>query len=415
LTSPEDPQKTGRRLDRLIEAALYALLAGVLLSSHLRDGAAVALLVLLVADRLTNDASSRQLFPAGWGLPVLLYVAANLAAAVASPRRAEALGALAFYPISLVIFVGTVDVVRSGGFVRLARFVLAVVLAFGADTLWQVVSGASLLRGQPPVHGRFMGSLMHPTNISLLPILLPLGFGSLREESSAVRWLAALGALAVALAVAVSGTRAAWLGFLAFAVAAGPITGSRRLTISLTAVFAVVFVATAVLAPLSSPRRMLLLGRFGEEQRLVQWEGAAILFAQRPLLGWGPHTFHAICAARHRRRASVFARIDPEQAPYPHDLYLEAAAETGALGLGAFLLLVATSARALARAVRNSYRARAVATSLAIFLGIGVIDMSFVKDWVHLAFWLLLGVAAGLASQAIAEGEPESKPLLALG
>jgi len=381
----------------MIELALYLLLVGTLLSPFLRDGAALALLGLLIAKHVFSDRDgSTQVLPQGWGVPVVSYVAANVGAAAASPEPAAALVALGFLPIGLLIFVGTVEVVRAGGSVRLAQCVLAIVLVFAADTLWQVAFGQSLLRGQPPVNGRFMGSLSHPTNISLLPILLPLGVAPLQEGSSRLRRLAVVGSLPVALAVAVSGTRAAWLALLGFFVLVGPITGSRRTAIVLASVFAVTFAAAAVFGPFSSPRRLLLLGLGGEQQRLVQWKAAAELFGERPLLGWGPHSFRTICAERHDRAGSVFERIDLEQAPYPHNIYLEAAAETGLVGLGALLFLLGTATRALRSAVRDSYAARAAAASLGLFLGIGLVDLSFVKDWVHLAFWLPIGIAAGI-------------------
>src|SRR5438067_10909480 len=108
----------------MIEPALYALLSGTLLSPVLRDGAAVVLLGLLLAKQLTGRDGLTDPLPRGWGVPVVSYVAANVIAAALGAEPAAALGALRFLPIGLLIFVGTVEVVRSGGFARLAGCVL---------------------------------------------------------------------------------------------------------------------------------------------------------------------------------------------------------------------------------------------------------------------------------------------------
>jgi O-antigen ligase len=239
--------------------------------------------------------------------------------------------------------------------------------------------------------------------MSLLPILLPFGLASVGKEPMSLRWLYGMGTLAVALAVVASGTRAAWLGLFALAVSSGATTGGRRFTWMLLGAFLVVSLAVALWLPRSSPRRLLLLGPTGEAQRLVQWKAAWILFSERPLLGHGPQSFRRLCIARHERPGSIFAEIDLDQAPYPHDLYLEALVGTGVVGLVALLLPVALGFRDLRRSWRAGLPEGGIAAALAVFVVIGVVDLSFAKDWIHLAFWLPIGAAAGLASDRDAQ------------
>jgi O-antigen ligase len=180
-----------------------------------------------------------------------------------------------------------------------------------------------------------------------------------------------------------------------FGGAAGWIYGRPRLSAALLAVALVVFVATAGLGFATVARRMLSPATYRAENRLPQWHAAVVLFRESPILGQGPHSFRDLVTARHRE--PDFRRIQLKYAPYPHDIYLEALCGTGVCGLAALLWLMCTAAAALHRR-RATPMARAALVSLAAFAAIGVVDLSLVKDWVQVAFWVPIAVAAGLSS-----------------
>src|SRR5689334_12030277 len=117
MREDENSQRIATRapmdLHYLLAPALGVLLVGTLLFPTLRDGAALAVLGLLFARHPPGRGGLLELLPLGWAGPIALYVVANLSAAVFAPDPAAALSALALYPIGLLIFVGTAEVVHS--------------------------------------------------------------------------------------------------------------------------------------------------------------------------------------------------------------------------------------------------------------------------------------------------------------
>ena len=93
-----------------------------------------------------------------------------------------------------------------------------------------------------------------------------------------------------------------------------------------------------------------------DSQTLVRrwgyWHGAASVVRSRPLLGTGPDTFYA-AYGRHRPPADGAAHGLVSPPDKPHNVYLEYAADTGALGLAAYLALLGL---AIAYAVRTLRR-----------------------------------------------------------
>jgi O-antigen ligase len=271
---------------------------------------------------------------------------------------------------------------------------LVLVTVLAIDCLWQPATGTSVLRGFPPVSGRFMGSLRHPADVSMLAILLPLGSIALSGRSGVRSLLLVCCVVVVAAGVTVSGSRAAWgAGLLATALVGW---SHGRLRSGLLGFVATLIASFVVLAPgsTSAPNRLLQPGAWVNDSRLTQWHAAASLFAEAPLLGHGPHSFQRLCAERRSDRKSVFGRIDLKQAPYPHNIYLEALVGTGVVGLAVLLALLALPPRWIRG--ESEPAGRAAAASLVVFAAVGLVDMSLTKDWVQLCLGLPLGVAAGL-------------------
>jgi len=160
----------------------------------------------------------------------------------------------------------------------------------------------------------------------------------------------------------------------------------------------------------TAPHRLFSPQTYRAEKRLSQWQAAWMLFREAPILGKGPHTFRSIVRARHGEQNAV-GRVDIETAPYPHDIYLEALCGTGIVGLAALLALLGRGFADLWRRWREP-AARAAFTSLAVFAAIGLFDLSLVKDWVQLCFWLPLGVAAALSAERGVDDAARSDPPL---
>ena len=89
---------------------------------------------------------------------------------------------------------------------------------------------------------------------------------------------------------------------------------------------------------------------------------------------------------------------DPGEAQYPHNLYLEIAAETGAVGLVLFGLILTTAFGCLARAWRRLRAGRRMIRDLAAGVGIALAGYSLTSLFLHGHYqrylWILLALAA---------------------
>lgn len=384
-------------LTAAVEIALGALIAGTLLSQPLRDGAALVLLVALFAKRATDAPS----LPPRWVIAIALFFGSNVLAALASEEPGAAFDALRFYPLGLLVFLGTRQVTIDRAERLPFTVVLALVSLFGVDAIWQAATGTSWLGHRQAIWGRTRGALPFPSDASMLPILLPVALCALPEAS-----LAGLGARAAAVAittaaVSFSGTRSAWCALLVLALVWALESRRRRFAVGLLAVVLGASLATAVIAPETAPGRLFAARTYNAEKRPSQWAAAWELARLAPILGHGPHSFHREIERRQPGNP-VFASVDLRYAPYPHDIYLEALAGAGVLGLLSLCWLIGLGAAAGWRAYRSHANGRAALLALAVFASVGLFDLSLVKDWVQLCFWLPMGIAAGL------DGDPRT-------
>ena len=383
-----------------ITLAVQGLLAGTLLSQPLRDASGVVLLGLLFFERVSGRDSPR--IPTRWVLVVAAFLAANALSAWASDGL-DAFTELRFYPLGLLIFIGAHRVTRerSSG---IAAIVLALVILLAADTVAQSVTGTSWLRPRVPMWGRFQGALRYPSDISLLPFLLPIGAAALTGSGW---WRLAAGAVAVALvaaAVSLSGTRSALAALVVIAAAAGWLQGRARLGLVVIAIALIVALGVAGVAKATAPKRLVSAATYRDERRPSQWRAAIYLFRERPLLGHGPHSFKRILSER--PNDPVLRQVDRRYAPYPHDIYLEALCGTGVVGCATLVALLGLGLRTLYAARRVSATARAAAASLSSFAAVGLFDLSLGRDWVQLCFWLPLGIACALSPSGAESRDP---------
>ncbi|HEX5758950.1 MAG TPA: O-antigen ligase family protein [Thermoanaerobaculia bacterium] len=186
---------------------------------------------------------------------------------------------------------------------------------------------------------------------------------------------------------------------LAALVVAAPDEFARRLT----TLSEVVPGGEETLHPDSSFEKRRLLG-------LVAWE----VFLDHPLAGVGAGNY-TVHFDRYAAQVGSAARQygEAEERQYPHNLYLEIAAETGVLGLAAFAAALAAAFAALLRARRRWERAgqghmAGLAHAFAIALAGYLVSSLFLHGHYQRYLFLLFAFAAALSL-----GEPEERPAAA--
>lgn len=345
-------------------------------------GAAWALATVWIARR-REIRSDRD--PAGFACALVAGVA--LLSWAVSGGRGEGFEPL----VAALAGVGAWQAARRGplpeGFgARLTAVLGLVGAALGA---WGLAQAA---RGGPPAAGE--GNTNYAG--ALAGALLPACLSALAGTSWASRAAGGAGSAGSLLLLAISRSRGGWVGALAGLLVWTLL--SRRWKTGL-----VVGALLAGVPFLPGPESQLSAARL-ETARVRQglWRGAGALFLERPVLGGGPGTFaldyplhrdpvEAALSRRHLRPG------DHKEAEDAHSSWMQAAAETGSLGLLAWLLVPWTAGRRLAFHARHSPDLRPLAAA-AGGLGAAVLAAgAFNTLTLHLSpmilFWLLLGVA----------------------
>lgn len=159
-------------------------------------------------------------------------------------------------------------------------------------------------------------------------------------------------------------------------------------------------------AKASGLNRTDLLRTESLEVRGREWATATKVFLDRPVLGTGPDTFE-YRFPRHRTREDAI-HLGNQIADKPHNVLLERAADTGVLGLGAYLVLLGTVLAFAWRRLRELSAGSTERMLLAVFTAgfLAYLAQAFVSiDVVPLALtgWLFLAAVAAFADPACVE------------
>jgi O-antigen ligase len=299
---------------------------------------------------------------------LVAYLAAVMLSLLAATSRPQALKEVVKWAEVIVVVSATLWLVRSVARVRLLAWLLI------ASSISEAILGYIqwiLARGDAGPGGadiRVFGTFAQPNpfaaylNFGLILALSLVIFGRDARE----RWLAgAAGAITLG-ALVLAGSRGALLGLLA-ALVIMLIVGFRlerpALIAAATGVPVVLVAWFGHLIPSRIETRLLESVRvadlstitsanFSTQERLAHWVAGLRMFAAHPLIGVG--------AGNYNDAYSQYANVAiwPEALGQAHNYYINAAAETGLVGLIAFLFLVATLLYAGWRASGGSLRAR---------------------------------------------------------
>lgn len=144
--------------------------------------------------------------------------------------------------------------------------------------------------------------------------------------------------------------------------------------------------------------------------RATEGIAALLVFADHPLIGVGPGRFPSY----YRLYADDVGILTKNEDRQAHDLYLHIAAETGILGLVAFLGILGLTIRDLIRVRRRWLASRPDIAAMATGLLLAVVTYMTTGLFLHLSyaryFWLMLAVAGAAAYLGMRLEEPAAKP-----
>jgi len=266
------------------------------------------------------------------------------------------------------------------------------------EAVSQELLGAGLFLRHPlKTYYRMTGPYENPIDLAaFFMVAVPCLTAFAVTRRRRLRWLiggvvlAAIGCLGRTMAFGV------WLGLglaaAAMAVAGPPALRRGVLLMATAAALSVGF----FLHRTGMFREIVTLSDVGTADRVVMWQAAVNMIKDRPVLGHGVNTFMANYLAYW---------VGGERQPrYAHNCYLQVAAETGIVGLAAFLWLLWVLHRTLWSSIRgDSAEARTllvgVWAALAAFAAQSAMDTHFYALRQAALFWMLAGLAVGLSER----------------
>lgn len=267
-----------------------------------------------------------------------------------------------------------------------------VVVEAVSQELW----GRGLFRGyRLAAYGRMTGPYENPIDLATYfmvtwLVLLP----ATMSQRGARRWLGAAVLLAALLCMTRTVAIGAWLGLAAglVVVLSGlPVVRRAAAWLLIPMVLAGIFALqhTGGIGQVWSPSEI------GKRDRLTMWQAALGMIRDRPLLGHGVNTFMA---------NYLDYWVGGERQPrYAHNCYLQVAAETGLIGLAAFLSLLGWILWRLCAVLQQrppdeQMLLLGILSGLLAFLLQAGVDTNFYAMRQAALFWVMAGFGLGVSA-----------------
>lgn len=290
--------------------------------------------------------------------------------------------------------------------------VFTIIAIWVLDALLQYFSGANLF-GYPYRRGQLTGMFDPKIRLGhLLAVLLPFCLEFVRRHAAGRPWLWVLPLLVCAV-IFLSGKRVAWLMAVVSIAGYGAYLVRSRLLSLRAVVLAIVIAAcggTAMLAtnPALARRASAILGLFSGDaaqvdratsHRLPLWGTAAAIARDHWFNGVGPRGYRYVFR-EYADADNLFLRDGRDGQTHPHQLVLEVAAETGAvglIGLAAFWWLL----------LRHGWRSLRTVPALAPWMLCAVVawlplnaHLAFYGSyWSSVSWWVLLALLAAVPTR----------------
>ncbi len=329
----------------------------------------------------------------------------------------KSVGAALLFWTAAGTFTSRARLLRLGGVLLASAFIVSL------DGFWQLWQGHDLFKGEALSGGRVCAAMRHPNGFGayLLFAILPafaLTCWSLTREAHGLfnswRGRLLLVGLTVVLCAAIGFTfsRGAWIGLFAGVVVLIVLRPGYFLPLALAAgLFLIIFSPliislrhVGVLSDSPSVTNIFDTTNINGTGRIGFWKDALRVIAEHPA-GTGLNTYTTVI-----RQYPVAWRA------YPHNSYLQMAAEIGAVGLTVFLWFIwsfiwQTAGRI--RRFRHDVTGALITGLLAGWVGVMVqsgLDTTFYSVQLSRMLWLMMGLLlAAVLIESKDSPEPETK------
>jgi O-antigen ligase len=331
--------------------------------------------------------------------PVVIAVTLFLVATILSSAGAGDVArsfrlSLPLLPALLVFLLGVCHVDRNEDVAAVFAALAVCGLALGARVvLTALLHGSS----DPAALVRRVGSplLLVPNDVVLLAIIAPLSLGLLGwADRLPVRVIAASSLAITVTAILATQSRLAVLILVGTSWCFAVLRVRRVAWLSALGMSAAIVVGEAVRGwPLLQKHYLVA------NPRLALWATALAMFRDAPWLGHGPHTF-GLLRAGYLSRLTFPSWLHPDErvVPWAHNLYLECLAERGLVGFVTLIAVVVTGFRGTSTSAGTADEGRgrwlrdAASVAFGGFCVAAFLELTFLRQWVVLIFFTLLGV-----------------------
>ena len=412
-------------LDRLIVTSLCIFIFVIPFSKSMIEACFMTAFVLWIFKRTLSyqkGASLINLFkPVGTvlSLPLFLFILAGFLSIFTS--ASVSLSLRAFFSKLLkgvflyFIITETIDNKKKLNFILISMFLS--MLTIGIDGIFQFIKGWDFLRHYPNL-GRVSASFINPNGFGgwltvMLPLALSIGIFNkgfrMRRVVKIMVWVLIC---ILALCLVTTYSRGAWLGTILALLFVGILKKRKFLIFAIFIVLAAPFIIPDPLKnyilttfPLIPPypvkARLCSIMLSASPARINLWREAFAIIKDFPVFGCGLNTYSIV--APHYKLAAAEAGI------YPHNSYLQMAAETGIVGLTSFLwiiLVLFKSSLNSLKKIKDALYCNVLIGLLAGMFGFLVhsfFDVNFYALQLANLMWFIMGLIIAVQKTALTE------------
>ncbi len=168
----------------------------------------------------------------------------------------------------------------------------------------------------------------------------------------------------------------------------------------------IVVISIVLIIVIDCMRGFLFISKLGGvwHSRIPAWIAAWSMFTDSPLIGHGPRSFGELYA-EYQLKLSLpeWLVVDRRIMPWAHNLYLETLAEQGIIGLTIFMLMIKHILSSIFVLLKSSSEyinllGKSVFSSLIIILVGNMFELSFIRHWFVIFFFVIISFIVTLSN-----------------